>query len=98
MLGLEAEPMTSQERDDRLSHLEADLARLIRVVDGEGEIAPGVVGILRRHEDNFVRNHGRIADIELTISRAKWTIAGAATAGSLLGGGMVFVIQQATTG
>ena len=90
--------MTSQERDDRLTRLELDMGRLIRTIDGEGEIAPGVVGILRRHEDNQSRNADRIQEVETTIDKAKWTFAGFAAAGGLFGGGMVFLIQQLVEG
>lgn len=92
------EPMTTAERDDRLTRLEVDIARLIRVVDGEGELAPGVVGILRRHEDNQAHNAARIGNVETTISRVKWTVAGAASAGGLFGGGLVFLITKLVEG
>lgn len=92
------ELMTIEERDARLTTLEHDLGRLIRIIDGEEGVGPGVVGILRRHEDHQKSNTYRLEAIEMTISRVKWTFAGAAAAGGLFGGGLVFLITQLVEG
>lgn len=88
--------MTADERADRLTILEVDVARLIRVVDGEndGEINPGIIGVLRRTSDQVKTNAADIESLERTIDRAKWTMAGIAFAGSALGGAVVFLLTQ----
>lgn len=87
--------MTSVERDERLTNIELDMARLVRIIEGEGDpdLNPGVVGLLRRQTDYQRTNNERVDKIERTIDRFRWTVAGFATAGGVLGGGLVYLIS-----
>ena len=78
----------------RMAEMEHELERLARVYDGENSLSPGVVGILRRHTDKFSAVDVRLGDVERTVDRMRWTVAGAAAAGSLMGGGFVFLLSQ----
>ena len=78
----------------RLANVEHELERLARAYDGENSISPGVIGILRRHTDKFQEHDKRLVEIEQTIDRVRWTVAGAAAAGSLFGGGIVYLLAE----
>lgn len=82
----------------RVDAIEDEIERLVRLLDGEGSIAPGVVGILRRQEDQIHKLSSRTEQLELTIQRAKWTFSGAAAVGGALGGGIVYLITQLVQG
>lgn len=73
--------------EERLKRVEDGLKRLIRIVDGEGDLAPGVVSILRRHEDQISGN-------TRSLDRMRWSVTGAASVGGALGGAIVFLLTR----
>jgi hypothetical protein len=90
--------------DDRLRLIERNLAvledsleKLTDQLGGDGtHLAPGVVGILARHDDRLKGQAARLTRIERTIDRFRWTLAGASAVGGLLGGGAVALFGRIT--
>lgn len=78
----------------RLSSVENELERLVRAYDGENHLSPGVIGILRRHSDRLEVLDRRIDELEAFLDKVRWTVAGAASVGSLAGGGVVFILTN----
>ena len=76
--------------------MENELERIVRVLEGEGnpDVSPGVMGLLDRQLKFNQKIEGRVTEVERTIDRVRWTVAGAALAGSALGGGMVFLLTR----
>lgn len=76
--------------EGRIVQITDELERITGQLAGDGsDLAPGVVGILGTHTATLSDHGVRIARLERTVDRFRWTLTGAATIGSLIGGALV---------
>lgn len=80
--------MTDTDIQDTLRRIQSDLEALNDIVRGDGTyLNPGIMGVLEK----------TAAATEINsqfISKVRWTIAGAASGGSLFGGAVVTILAR----
>ena len=78
-----------------MSHEE--LVELVLGKGEQGDLAPGIIGIMRRQADRIDRHERRLNALERSLDRFRWTVGGFTIAGSVLGGIIVALFTQAAT-
>lgn len=80
--------MTDSDIQETLRRLQGDFDTLAELVRGDGSfLNPGIVGVLEKVASATELN-------TQFIHRVRWTIAGAATGGSLFGGAVVTILAR----
>lgn len=89
----------SRDMPETIQRIEADILELASMIQGKGtEINPGVMGLLRDINKRLSAHEARITLLERNMDRIKWTVIGAASMGSLAGGGIVTLLSKAFGG